>query len=124
MPDELTPHQPSLSELQREFCLRISELIQWTFSHEGWTLRFGEALRTRAQAQENAQAGTGIAHSLHLDRLAIDLMFDIDGKWQKDSGAYRPLGEKWKTLHPLARWGGDFSRPDGNHFSFEWGGRK
>ena len=47
-----------------------------------------------------------------------------DGKFLTSSEDHRTLGEFWKTLHPDCCWGGDFSRPDGNHYSMEWQGRK
>jgi hypothetical protein len=47
----------------------------------------------------------------------VDLNLFIDGKYMTDSASYKPLGDYWKTLDPLCRWGGDFKRPDGNHFS-------
>ncbi len=37
---------------------------------------------------------------------------------------YKVLGDKWKTMHSLARWGGDFRRADGGHFSLEHNGVK
>lgn len=32
------------------------------------------------------------------------------------------LGQFWKGLNPLCRWGGDFRSPDGNHYSLEYQG--
>lgn len=89
----------------------------------GYQPRLGEAWRTEAQAALNAAAGTGIAHSLHCDRLALDLLLDLEGTYLTDSVAYAPLGAWWKAQHLLCRWGGDFTRPDGNHFSLAHGGR-
>jgi hypothetical protein len=43
----------------------------------------------------------------------------LDGTVTWDIEEYRAAGEKWKTMHPLARWGGDFKRKDAVHFSFE-----
>jgi hypothetical protein len=91
---------------------------------QGYELTFGEAERSQLQADENARTGAGIANSLHLLRLAIDLNLFIGGTYQTATVAYKPLGEYWKALNPLCRWGGDFkSRPDGNHFSLEHEGR-
>ncbi len=90
---------------------------------KGYELTFGECYRTPEQAALNAKAGTGIAHSLHTERLAIDVNLFINGLYQTTTEAYRPLGEWWEQRHELCRWGGRFSRPDGNHFSLTDGGR-
>jgi len=113
----------TLGQKQRLFTKLIGQLILWSYEH-GYELTFGEAVRTEAQAQANAASGAGVARSNHLIRLAVDLNLFIDGVYRTDSEAYAPLGEYWKSLNPLCCWGGDFSRPDGNHFSFEHGGVK
>jgi hypothetical protein len=41
-----------------------------------------------------------------------------------DTAVYKPLGDYWKTLDPACCWGGDFSKPDGNHFSYTHNGIK
>lgn len=64
----------------------------------------------------------GHPQSLHRKRLAVDLNLFIDGDYQRESEAHEPLGSFWKSLHPLCRWGGDFSDPDGNHYSLEHDG--
>jgi hypothetical protein len=65
--------------------------------------------------------GSGIRESLHCERLAIDLMLFINGVYQTQTEAYRPLGEKWESLG--GTWGGRFSTPDGDHFSIAHEGR-
>lgn len=112
----------TLGQQQRLFCKLVGELIGWAYAQPGMELTFSEAYRTPEQAALNAQKGTGISNSLHTKRLAIDLNLFLDGVYQTDSEAYRALGEHWKTLHPLCRFGGDFSRQDGNHFSLEYQG--
>jgi hypothetical protein len=114
----------TLGEKQRLFTKLVAQFITWAYSM-GYEFTLGEALRTQAQADLNARTGTGISNSLHLVKLAIDLNLFIGGVWQTDTRAYKPLGEYWKSLHPLCRWGGDFVRlPDGNHFSLEHNGVK
>jgi hypothetical protein len=109
----------TLGEKQRLFARLMGQFISWCFTN-GYELTFGEALRTQAQANANAVSGAGISNSLHLLKLAIDLNLFVNGVYQSDSAAYKPLGDHWKLMHPLCRWGGDFiSRPDGNHFSLE-----
>ena len=108
----------TLSEKQRLFTKLVGQLITWSYAN-GYELTFGEALRTPEQAAANAASGKGIARSNHLIRLAVDLNLFIAGVYRTDSGAYEGLGSYWKSLDPLCCWGGDFSKPDGNHFSLE-----
>ncbi|MEM5487057.1 M15 family metallopeptidase [Enterobacter cloacae] len=110
-----------LSEKQQKFTVMIGQLIARA-SALGYGLTFGEAWRTPEQAQLNARSGKGIAASLHTQRLAVDFNLFINGVYQADSAAYRPLGEFWESIG--GTWGGRFSRPDGNHFSLEHGGVK
>ena len=114
----------TLRQQQSIFVLLVAQLILHAYK-QGYQLTFGEAWRTPEQAKLNAARGTGISASLHIDRLAIDLNLFRDGKFLSDSSDHKALGDYWKSLHPLCRWGGDFKpKPDGNHYSMEWGGRK
>ena len=112
----------TLGEKQRLFTKLTAELIRHTYEDLGYELTYGETMRTSAQAIANAASGAGISNSLHLLRLAVDFNLFINGVWQTDSVTYKLLGDYWKSLHPLCRWGGDFSRPDGNHFSLSHNG--
>lgn len=89
----------------------------------GYKVRGGELERGQAQAAANQRSGAGILKSLHLIRLAIDLHLFKDGRYLSMSDDHRPFGEFWKSLHPLCRWGGDFQRVDGNHYSITHEGR-
>jgi D-alanyl-D-alanine carboxypeptidase-like protein len=113
----------TLGEQQRLFVYLVAKLILWTYE-QGWQLSFGEAYRTPEQAALNEAKGIGIKNSLHTQRLAIDLNLFMDGIFKTNLDAYRPLGQKWKSLHPLCRWGGDFHSPDADHFSMEYQGVK
>jgi hypothetical protein len=106
----------TLGEKQRLFSRCVGLLIGWAYKN-GYELTFGDAFRSPEQAAANAASGKGISNSLHCKRLAVDLNLFINGKYMTDSASYKPLGDYWKTLDPLCRWGGDFKRPDGNHFS-------
>lgn len=114
----------TLGEKQRLFARYVGLLITYAY-RMGYELTFGDAYRTPEQAAANAAAGSGIVNSLHTKRLAVDLNLFIKGQYVTDSSAYKPLGDYWKQLDPMNRWGGDFApRPDGNHFSLEHEGVK
>lgn len=97
----------------------------------GYAFTFGEAYRTPEQAARNAAAGTGIAPSLHGDRLAIDANVFVQGRYlaggagmdAEEAAAWEKLGTLWEQTHALARWGGRFRMRDYNHFSFSHQGR-
>ena len=106
----------SLSNRQQIFAKNVGKLIEFIFS-KGYACTFGEAYRTKEQAEWNAAKGIGIKNSLHCKRLAVDLNLFFQGKYLSDSESYRPLGEYWESLHPANRWGGRFK--DGNHFEMQ-----
>jgi len=114
----------TLREQRCLFTRLVCEFGLWVFTQPGYEVAFGETKRSPQQAKANAEAGKGIKNSLHLLGLAVDFDLYIDGKYQTRSEAHAPLGEKWKSMHELARWGGDFRKPDGNHYSLERGGVK
>lgn len=136
------------SEKQRLFVKLFNEWLTWALS-QGYEFTWGEAFRSDEQAEINAIGemgretvaqlvqrvfpslakairnngkANGIRSSAHGQRLAIDLNLFIDGVYQTTTEAWKPLGEKWESLHPLCRWGGRFG--DGNHLSLEHNGVK
>jgi hypothetical protein len=113
----------TLGPQQRRFLPFVARLIDFAYS-QGFELTAGELYRTPEQAALNAKSGAGIAHSLHTQRLAVDLQLFKDGIYLTDTAAYTPLGVFWEGLDPDACWGGRFSKPDGNHFSLTFGGVK
>lgn len=113
----------TLAEKQQKFVYLVAKLVTWSYE-QGYRLTFGEAYRTQEQAAFNALHGSGIRNSLHNIRLAIDLNLFITSKYRSDSESYRVLGNYWKSLDPDCAWGGDFSKPDGNHFSLAHDGIK
>ena len=103
-----------LSDAQQLFCFNIAVLILWAYKTR-YELTFGES---------HDDDGVGhMKNSNHYIRLAQDLNLFKDDKYLTNSDCYKELGEQWKTLHPLNRWGGDFKNNDGNHFSMLWEGR-
>ena len=119
----------TLSEAQRLHVRMAGRLLVYLHT-QGYEATWGQTLRTQAEADANAAAGVGISKSLHLIGLAMDINLWRNGVYLTDSVDYQVLGTYWKSLHPLCRWGGDFKdaqgrpKPDGNHFSIEWEGRK
>lgn len=112
----------TLRQKQSLFAITLATFIARLYE-AGYEVTFGETYRTPEQAALNAQKGTGIAKSLHTERLAADLMLFQDGRYLTATDDYAEAGSIWTSLHPLARWGGTFSKPDGNHFSFAHDGR-
>ena len=108
---------------QHTFITSVARLILWA-EQEGYQMSEGEAYRTAEQSAWNFKQGKGIENSLHRLRLAIDLNLFKNGDFLIRSEDYAPLGEYWKSLHSEFRWGGDFDKPDGNHFSMEHEGVK
>ncbi len=83
----------------------------------------GECWRSPEEAKRLAGTGQGIVQSLHSLRLAVDLNLFKDGQLLSLSEQYTEMGEYWEAQHELCRWGGRFSRPDGNHFAITHQGR-
>jgi hypothetical protein len=110
------------------FTQGLAKLLVWIYNQPGYSCVVKEVVRTKAQAVVNALSGKGIVNSLHLDGLAADIaIFRIENGtaiYLTDSKEYKFAGEYWKSLNPLFKWGGDFSKPDGNHFSMAHGGRQ
>lgn len=116
----------SLREKRCILAQHIAALIQEAKSL-GYEIALNECLRTQAQAMANAASGAGIAHSLHLVGLAVDVALYHEGAYLTTSDAYSPLGVWWEarsTTDYTLCWGGRFSKPDGNHFSMMHNGIK
>src|ERR1700686_1905743 len=100
-----------MSALQEQFAQSVAKLIQKA-AELGYGVTLGEAWRTPEQAQWDADHHIGVAHSLHMDRLAIDLNLFKDGQFLTAPDAYIQLGEWWKTLAENHRYGGGFQQED------------
>lgn len=97
-------------------------LLIFEAGRRGFKCAVDQVKRTQAEANANAASGAGISNSLHLSGLAADVLLYRDGQYLDKTEDYKQLGEYWEQLHPLARWGGRFKKPDGNHFSITHGG--
>ncbi len=99
-----------LSEARYTFARLLVDLLHWA-TEQGYIYAFDEIMQHQ-----------GLGHmpgSLHYSGCAGDiLLYDKENNYLTNSDAYKPLGERWKQLHPYCHWGGDFSKPDGGHFSF------
>lgn len=113
--------QPSdILRAQWKFASMVPRLLDHAFAL-GLRCSLGEAERSKAQAAANAKSGKGIANSLHIDRLAIDIhLYRADGTYLSRTEDHTALGEYWESIG--GTWGGRFG--DGNHYSLAYGGRK
>lgn len=107
-----------MSALQEEFSQSVAKLIVKA-AELGYGVTLGDAYRSPEQAAANAAAGTGVARSLHTDRLAIDINLFKDGIYITDDTGHKDLGAWWKTLGDHYKWGGNIVHPraDPNHYS-------
>lgn len=90
----------------------------------GFSIRLGDLFRDpRVHGVFGEKMGYGHKNSVHKLKLAQDInMVSDDGKLIEDSEAHRELGEWWIQQGEFCRWGGNFKRPDGNHYSLtHWG---
>jgi len=99
-----------LSEKQQIFTRNVARLIEHATCLEiGMT--FGHAWRSlEEQKRLKAEGKSQTLKSNHLNRLAVDFNFFINGKLTYDFHKLKVLGEYWISLHPHNRWGGDFNK--------------
>jgi hypothetical protein len=109
----------SLGAKQKLFARLLVQLFTIAFDL-GYEITLGEAWRPPVTAAYYAGTGQGIKNSNHTLRLAVDINLFKNGVYLTATEDYKFLGDHWKVLNSLCRWGGDFKgRPDGNHFSLE-----
>ena len=111
----------TLGQKQELFARCFVKLLAFAFK-KGYDVRLGELWRSKAAAEDNAARGIGILNSAHRKKLAGDINLFKDGVYLTKTSDHAILGKYWKTLDPLCRWGGDFARRDGNHYSIEHNG--
>ncbi|NRA92176.1 MAG: M15 family metallopeptidase [Psychroserpens sp.] len=99
-----------LSQKQRIFTRNIGCLIEYSY-HIDIELTFGHAWRSLEEQKRLKKEGKSkTLKSKHLDRLAVDFNFFINGKLTYDYHKIKPLGDYWESLHPDNRWGGDWNK--------------
>ena len=108
-----------LRDKRIKFTALLCELIEWGNEEDGWEIALGRDY-DEGDPDERLRHMPG---SLHYLGLANDLCLYINGVYQTTTEAYKPLGECWKSLGPDCRWGGEFKKPDGNHFSLTYRGK-
>jgi len=114
----------TLREKQSIFAFHVSYLISKAYEL-GYEVTLGDAYRDiRLHGEIGVKLGYGHAKSCHKLRLAIDLNLFKDSRYITDDEGHKELGKWWKDVHSLARWGGDFTFKDFNHYSFEHEGNK
>ena len=106
----------TLHALQFEFAQHYARLIQQS-RVLGYEVTLGDTHRSREECIR-----LGHEDSNHFLRLAGDLNLFEHGEYLTQTMDHQRLGEWWYRQHRLARWGGEWG--DGNHYSFEWQGRK
>lgn len=108
----------ALRTAQAEFLQDFAQLV--LRAHElGFEVTAGELQRTVASQKAHVAAGASLTmNSLHLQKLAGDLNFFLNGVYTCDVETLRPLGKYWESLHPLNSWGGMGRKlKDAPHFS-------
>ena len=105
------------------FTIAIAALIHYAVSL-GYEIAMAEGME-RITAKD--PTSDHMAGSLHHIGLAQDLDLYLKGVYLTQSEDHEPLGTWWEDYGvehglPLA-WGGNFSKPDGNHYSLRWGGK-
>lgn len=112
----------SMVAKQVEFSRTMAYFQVWCFEN-GYDFVEAESFRPIWVAEEYKRRGKGILNSNHTRKLARDLFRVKGGTITWDVADYTVMGEKWKSMHPLSRWGGDFLKlRDAVHFSFEHNG--
>lgn len=89
-----------LSDKQKRFTKDIAHLILYAESI-GINLTFGETFRTKEQQEIYVSTGKSkTSNSQHLNRLAVDFNFFIDGELTYNKVKLEPLGKFWESIRP------------------------
>ena len=71
--------------LQKQFeFAKLIPLLLAEAERLGFQYKFGEILRSQAEAERLAKLGLGSKNSVHKLSLAVDLLLFRDGIWQRD----------------------------------------
>lgn len=118
----MATYSEQLREQQNFFVEDVITILMFILSLEGYTVSFGEAHRPDEMQKIYLEKGlTKTLESYHQKRLAIDLNIFVNGKLTYDKKLLQVIGDKWESLNPLNRWGGNFkSFVDAPHFERAW----
>ena len=110
----------TLREKQSRFIKDLAYLIFYADSI-GVELTGGELYRTEYQQAEHLRQGKSkTMKSKHLQRLAIDFNFFLDGQLTYDKKKLSLIGAYWESIRKENKWGGNFkSFVDTPHFQSE-----
>lgn len=102
-----------------------AEFEVWIGTNEGWEFNESEGFVADTDAADGDYDGPHKNGGAHYTGTGCDLNLFVNGVYIAFGShpAYLKFGAKWKSMHPLCRWGGDFDKPDANHISIEFGGR-
>ena len=113
-----------LGDKQDKFPLLLMSLVHCIYG-KGYTIRWGDGYRNpRVHGEMGVKKGYGHHNSCHKIRLAQDINLFKDGKFLTKTEDHAEFGKYWKSLDPENRWGGDFRKPDGNHYSTTYRGHQ
>jgi hypothetical protein len=112
----------TLRQARCAFTIAIAELILFAIS-EGYEIAMGEGMDRITAKDPTSDHMKGSNHDIGL---ANDLDLYLNGVYLMDSEDHLVLGTWWEEYGvehglPLV-WGGNFSKPDGTHYSFRWKG--
>lgn len=122
----------SLREKQTLFAVLKAQLVLW-IREQGWAVAEGEGYVALTDGKDGDHDGPHKAGGAHYMKLGQDLDLFVGGTWTGDvyvggdyvstggHPAWRAIGERWESMHPLCRWGGRFE--DDNHISIAHAGR-
>ena len=97
-----------LSKKQMIFTVNVGYLIAEA-DCLGIGLTFGHAWRDKETQQRLVDKGLSkTMNSKHLDRLAVDFNFFIDGDLTYKKKDIQELGDYWESLHADNSWGGNW----------------
>jgi hypothetical protein len=117
----------SLKEARALYTRLAAEWVVWAYAealHAGELLAMGEQLVAITDARDGDHDGPHKKGGAHYMGTGGDWVLWRNGVYITDGSDPRwlQLGEKWESMHELARWGGRFR--DANHISIEHGGMK
>jgi hypothetical protein len=109
----------TLGQKQELFAQYVERLLNIIHS-QGWRARLGEVFRPQEMQDLYVKTGRSkAAHSLHQDKLAIDLALITDNGKEISNENKEWLGRQWEALDKNNRWGGHFkSIVDKPHFEY------